>query len=268
MAQAYLDNIKRGWKATQKRAVKRGAPPGTTPIGYTRIPKGQDSAGKLVPDPVYGPAITELFKRAATGRYGYSELARWFNERAPHPEGRRWWPVEVSRWLRNRKYLGESSYGALHNPKSHKPLTDPETFKRCQRKPGTRPTSNYGFLLTSLARCANCRYVLRGASRGGHNGRVPVYRCSASCGRGSVVTAARLEAYVVELVRQHLTELRLESAKDWSASRPGRMDSRPGSPIATPSRKHATRPTLKQSSSRPRHSMLTRSIARRCATCW
>jgi site-specific DNA recombinase len=214
MAQAQLDNIKRGWKATQKRAIKRGAPPGTTPIGYMRIAKGEDNAGKLVPHPVFGPAITELFKRAATGRHSNTELARWFTKRAPHPDERRWWPAEIRRWLRSRTYLGEARYGDLVNTESHAPLTDPETWGRCQREPGTRRTSERGFLLTGRVRCANCRYIMRGASRGGRDGAVPVYRCSGDCGKGSVITAAGIEAHAIATVREHLAGLQIESAKD------------------------------------------------------
>jgi site-specific DNA recombinase len=59
-AELFLDQGKASWFTAKARAVARGAHIGPTPIGYRRIPKGQERSGCLLPHPVYGSAITDL----------------------------------------------------------------------------------------------------------------------------------------------------------------------------------------------------------------
>jgi site-specific DNA recombinase len=86
MAELQLDQLKSGWKTAKGRAIGRGAHIGPTPIGYRRLPRGQEGSGKLVPDPGSAPAVTKLFRRAAAG-IGVSELARYMDEIAPRTDG-------------------------------------------------------------------------------------------------------------------------------------------------------------------------------------
>jgi DNA invertase Pin-like site-specific DNA recombinase len=74
MAELQLDQLKSGWRTAKSRAVGRGAHIGPTPFGYRRVAHGREGSGTLVPDPVTGPAVTKLFRRAAAG---VSELARY-----------------------------------------------------------------------------------------------------------------------------------------------------------------------------------------------
>src|SRR5439155_156017 len=75
MAELQLDQLKSGWKTAKGRAIKRGAHIGPTPFGYTRVARGGDGSGTLVPDPATAPAVTKLFRRAAAGA-GVSERGR------------------------------------------------------------------------------------------------------------------------------------------------------------------------------------------------
>jgi DNA invertase Pin-like site-specific DNA recombinase len=209
-AELFLNRIKAGWWTAKARAVARGVHIGPPPIGYQR-----EKSQPLVPHPVYGPAITELFKRAGDAATD-AELARWMTDRAPRESGQPWQSSEIRRWLSTRAYLGEVHYGSLVNLKAHDPLTDPETFERAQRQPGApRRANGRKFLLSGLVRCSCCRYSMSGFNYGGADHATPVYRCGRArtrgCSEASVIVAKRLEEHVVGLVRDHLRGLQLEA---------------------------------------------------------
>lgn len=207
----FLNQTKAQWETTKTRAVARGVHIGPTPIGYQR-----KKSQPLEIDPRCGPAIRGLFERAATGKYGDTDLARWMDEVAPRGNARPYQPSEIRRWLKNRVYLGEVHYGDLVNHEAHPPLTDEATWRRCQREPGELRRAESPFLLRGLIRCANCRYTMGGQSGGGRDGRTPVYRCAGGrgCDSRSVINAAKVEGHVVGLVRKHLDGLRLEAIED------------------------------------------------------
>jgi DNA invertase Pin-like site-specific DNA recombinase len=212
-AELFLNRIKSGWWTAKARAIARGVHIGPSPIGYMR-----EKSKPLEPHPTYGPAITKLFKRAAGARDSDSELARWMSERAPREGGAPWQSSEIRRWLANRVYLGEVHYGELVNTEAHHPLTDPESFEAAQRAPGAPRRSNgQRFLLSGLVRCSCCRYAMSGFNYGGSDHATPVYRCgkarSRACSEASLVTAARLDGYMRELVLDRVRGLELEAAK-------------------------------------------------------
>lgn len=212
-AELFLDQIKASWETSKARAIARGAHIGPTPIGYQRVPKGGMRSGCLVPDPDYGPAITELFERAAERREGDSALARWMTQRARRQAGAAWNSNEIRRWLANRVYLGEVRYGSLVNAEAHEPLTDPETWEKCQRELGDRRVAPSPFLLNGLIRCAGCRYMMGGLTTGGASRKTPVYRCgrgSQGCPEPTVIVASRIEGYLTELADTHLKGLAVE----------------------------------------------------------
>ena len=214
-AELFLDQAKASWWTAKARAVARGAHIGPTPIGYQRIAKGEKDSGRLVPHPTYAPAIRELFGRAASSTDGDSALARWMTSRAPRVGGAPWQPSEIRRWLSNRVYLGEVRYGDLVNAEAHTPLTDPDTWERCQRTPGKQRRAHSRFLLAGLVRCAHCRYAMGGQTYGGASGSTPVYRCSGRrCKAPSVITADRVESHVRELVPERVRGLELEAAAE------------------------------------------------------
>lgn len=208
----FANQRAQGWRIAKVKAVARGVHIGATPIGYTR-----EKSMPLEVDPHYGPAMTELFRRAATGEYTDAALARWFNDRAPRAAGMPWQTSELRRWFANRLYLGEVHYGRgddpLVNTEAHPPLTDPETWEACQRKaPATRRPTARQFLLSGRVRCAACRYSMGGQTYGGHRGQTPVYRCPNGPRRGcpepSVIVAERLEAFVIEQLEREFGERR------------------------------------------------------------
>lgn len=199
-AELFLNQAKAGWKVAKARAIARGVHIGPTPIGYER-----EKSMPLTVDSVRGPAITELFARCATRQHGDSALARWMSERCP-PGGRRAWNTsEVRRWLRSRVYLGEVRYGDLVNTEAHPPLTDLETWERCQREKRLQRKAHSPFLLSGLVKCAACHYAMGGQTHGGHDGNKPVYRCSGrNCDAPAVILCSRLDSYVSEVVTREV----------------------------------------------------------------
>lgn len=202
-AELFLDQIKASWQVAKARAIARGVHIGAAPYGYFAV-KSQP----LRVDPVTGPVVSEVFRRAATE--GPSALARYVESRT----GRAHRPNVIRRWLRNRIYLGEIRYGELVNTEAHPPLTDEATWQAAQTESGVRYTAPEAFLLSGLVRCANCRYAMGGNTRGGFNRDTPIYRCGRRCGEPSVITAAKVESIVQAAVRGALADLRLEAVEE------------------------------------------------------
>lgn len=232
-AELFLEQMEARWESAKGRAIARGAHIGPTPNGYLKVDPlpskpthispidsaamgGPTGPGLLVPRPVYGAAMSDLFERGAAGRHGDSALAQWMTKQTPREGGAPWSPTEVRRWLSNRIYLGEVRYGPLVNAKAHKPLTDEETWQRCQREPGEQRRAPSPFLLKGLVRCAACRYAMGGHSHGGA-GSTAVYRCyrgTRGCPSPAVITAARIEKHLVDMVVDRQQGVLLGQADD------------------------------------------------------
>src|SRR5918999_4931609 len=153
-----LDCVRSNWRTAKQRAIARGVHIGLAPAGYRRRRNG-----RLVPDPSYGPVITELFRRRADGaRIG--ELCRFLNERGlPTMFGAPEWTwTTVNGLLRNRRYLGELHHGAYVNRSAHAPLVDPATWQAAQRPLEQRPARRAAgeALLRGLLRCSGCRRIM------------------------------------------------------------------------------------------------------------
>jgi site-specific DNA recombinase len=210
-AELQLNTLKAGWRSAKERAIKRGAHIGPTPLGFSRVPKGEQRSGCLAPRREWKPIIAGLFRRAAETGEGNKLLANWLNEHHPRLDGRRWTATTVGHVIANRVYLGEVSYrprrddfAPLVNPEAHEPMIDEATWLAAQRTPSPKRTnSDRVNLLAGLVRCAGCRYRMS-PSRGGAN--IRVYRCIAEHGAGkcpapAVVKCDRLEAWVLEQVQ-------------------------------------------------------------------
>lgn len=210
-AELQLNTLKAGWRSAKERAIKRGAHIGPTPLGFSRIPKGEKRSGCLVPKREWKPIIKGLFRRAAETGEGDKLLANWLNERHPRPDERRWTATTVGHVIANRVYLGEVSYrprredfAPLVNTEAHEPMIDEETWLGAQRTPSPKRTnSDHVNVLAGLVRCAGCRYRMS-PSRGGAN--IRVYRCIGEHGAGkcparAVVKSDRLEAWVLDQVQ-------------------------------------------------------------------
>lgn len=199
-AELFLDQSKAGWQTAKARAIARGVPVGKVAFGYHKEP-----SMPLVPDPETAPIVTELFRRAASGRHSDTDLAVWISEQVGHHRSN-----TIRRWLENRVYLGEIRYGSLVNAAAHPPLTDPETWQRAQRTARSVRRGNEPFMLRGLVRCAGCRRLMGVQSYGGGRGTTPIYRCyGQECPEPAVIIRGRIEPYVTGLLTDHVAGLRL-----------------------------------------------------------
>jgi DNA invertase Pin-like site-specific DNA recombinase len=215
-AELQLNTLKAGWRSAKERAIKRGAHIGPTPLGLSRIAKGEQRSGCLEPQRKWKPIIAGLFRRAAETGDGNKLLANWMNERHNRPDGRRWTATTVGHVIANRVYLGEVSYrprnedfAPLVNTEAHEPMIDEPTWLAAQRTPSTKRTNSKGInVLAGLVRCAGCRYRMS-PSRGGAN--IRVYRCAAEHGGGrcpspATIKSDRLEAWTLQQVQTQWQE--------------------------------------------------------------
>jgi len=198
LARMERRRLQESWNIAKSRASDRGVKIGPTPFGYQR----NDDA-TLQPDPVYGPVVTEAFRRAA--QQGLDAALAYLSE---HGNGRTWTVSTVRRILTKRSYLGEAHYGDLVNLRAHAPLVTRAVWEAAQQEPAERRRPKASFPLSGLATCATCANPLVGA-RGGNDAR-RVYRCSAAlatykgerCSGPTTVTAELLE----DLVRSATVE--------------------------------------------------------------
>jgi site-specific DNA recombinase len=121
IAEYRSDEIGRSWAATIARRAELGMHHGN-PIGYTR------DGGRLVPDPILGPAITKAWRDYAAG-VPISQICR-------DVAGARGSAVQASNlktMFKRPAYLGHAvSYGVVVKPDAHQPLTDQATWDRVQ----------------------------------------------------------------------------------------------------------------------------------------
>ena len=150
----------------RKDAIARGKWVGTPPFGYRYADARRRANGRgvmdthLVPDEQTAWIIPELFQRKADGDT-WLQLARWLDEVAPKPNGRRWTRRAVEIIIKNRIYLGEARHGQYVNLSAHEALITPALWRAAQI-PTKHVTPEADYLLTSLVRCGTCGHRLRG----------------------------------------------------------------------------------------------------------
>jgi DNA invertase Pin-like site-specific DNA recombinase len=207
-----LDRVRSTWRVARERAIARGAHLGPPPTGYRA--RGD---GRLVPDPRYGPMITELFHRRADGA-GIGELCRWLNGRGlPTRAGAQTWPWStVAGLLGNRTYLGEVYHGPYVNRTAHAALVDPATWQAAQRPLEKRPAKRdvAKTLLRGLLRCSGCCRMMTSARiRPGTGRENRIYVCwwrssVGRCSRPVYIQDSIVEPYLEALFWQELCRWR------------------------------------------------------------
>jgi len=139
-----------------------------------------------------GPAVTELFKRYASGLTTLSQLALWMNEQGlrtrnmhklPGPDGtlsaepRLFTTASIRGILHNPFYTGKVKYNDELFPGTHEPLVSQEIFDTVQvtlkknsgRSETLRLRPERQYLLKGLVRCAHCGMPMWAQTY--HNGR-------------------------------------------------------------------------------------------------
>jgi DNA invertase Pin-like site-specific DNA recombinase len=189
------------------------------------------------PSPIKAPVVRWIFETYEKGT-GLNLIVQKLNaDKTPAPRGQYWSKTMVHYLIRNRAYMGERIYNRrsyqayrrgekakLGNPQdawivkenAHESIVNRDLFERVQ---GIRRskivtigrTFHRPYLLTGLARCANCGYRMIGhpAKSNGHS--YLTYTCSgylrigkSVCRSVHVLTDA-LEAEVVRSIVEHLS---------------------------------------------------------------
>lgn len=120
IAEYRSDEIGRGWSAAIARRAERGRHHGR-PLGYTHHDK------RLVPDPVLGPAMREVFHRYAAG-VPIGEIARYLAA----IRGRPIITANLKKCFRNPVYRGYVIAAGQTLPGGHEALVDEEMWQRVQ----------------------------------------------------------------------------------------------------------------------------------------
>ena len=123
----------RSWDIASPPKAAQGLYPSFAPLGYLNI---VGSAGKriIVPDPVQGSMIGNLFTWFASGEYALKALAsKAFEEGFRFRKSRSKVPTStLHKVLRNRIYTGEFDYAGKTYQGIHEPLVTRETWERVQ----------------------------------------------------------------------------------------------------------------------------------------
>ncbi|MGC1214130.1 MAG: recombinase family protein, partial [Micromonospora sp.] len=202
IAEYRSDEIGRGWSGTIARRAERGQHHGR-PLGYVHRDK------QLVPDPVLGPAVAEVFRRYAVGE-PIGEVTRYLSA----VRGKAMHTPNVKKLLRNPVYTGRVVAGDEVLPGQHEPLVDEFTWERVQRRlaaeAGTPPRHLAPtWSLVGLVECPNGHKLQRQGDRlvcGLGRGDVKGGGCP---GVGRPVLE-RVEAEVLRQVAEYAARLRTD----------------------------------------------------------
>jgi DNA invertase Pin-like site-specific DNA recombinase len=191
-----LDRIRDNWSTAQERAVRRGVHVASrTPTGYRRR-----SDGRLEPDADSAPVIRELFQRRAAGE-GWTALSEFLDDSkvsGPY-DNVAWTPSATAKIIGNRVYLGEARSGRYVNREAHEPIVPRAEWEAAQSAPTGTTVGNGGALLAGIARCAGCRYVLKGDTmRGRNGGQLRIYRCRGKHAAGRCSSPATIMARLID----------------------------------------------------------------------
>jgi DNA invertase Pin-like site-specific DNA recombinase len=207
-AQLELDNRREGWAVAQRNALRRNVYPGTTPTGYTR-----DSEGRMIIDPVSGPAIRRAFEARACGM-SWAKIARQLDDELPRADGRPWRAATIGSMLDSPAYLGRLERRVAGElivvENAHEPLVSRGLFEAVQTPAGVKGPKHRETpaLLAGLARCGSCGSVLtRGGERKVRGGKVYVYDyliCAQRCAQTVRVSTMALNRHVLGQLLERL----------------------------------------------------------------
>ncbi|HEX6968291.1 MAG TPA: recombinase family protein, partial [Micromonosporaceae bacterium] len=202
IAEYRSGEIGKGWSNTIARRAEKGQHHGR-PLGYIRQNK------QLIPDPVIGPAITEVFRRYASGE-PIGEVTAYLAA----IRGKAMHTPNVKKMLRNAAYRGMVIAGDEILPGEHEPLVDEVTWRKVQNRlaaeAGTPPRHLAPtWSLVGLVECPQGHKLQRQGDRlvcGQGRGDVKGATCP---GVGRPVLA-RVEAEVLRQVAVYASNLRTD----------------------------------------------------------
>jgi len=141
----------------------------------------------IVPDPVLGPVVTNLFEWFASGEYSLKTLAKKAYEagfRFRKSQGKI--PVTtLHKVLRKEIYTRDFRYGGVTYQGSHEPLVTPAVWERVQqildgRHERKHRKVTHDFAFSGLVQCGHCGCSMVGEVK---KGRYVYYHCTGYRGK-------------------------------------------------------------------------------------
>jgi DNA invertase Pin-like site-specific DNA recombinase len=175
-AEFELDLAREAGLDARTNAIEQGiAIMARAPFGYQR------PEVRLVPDPVRGPVMTEVFARRAAGAT-WRELGDYIEAET----GEYVSPQTLQKMIANPTYLGSVRSGALVNADAHPPLTDEETWTAAQSTRRLNSARKHRSLLAGLLTCSGCGnpMTFKIQRQKGRPEGYPVYTCQRTSADG------------------------------------------------------------------------------------
>lgn len=201
-------------EASKANARRRGVLVGPTPFGYQR-----SADATLEPHPAEAQVVVDMYAARAAGET-FAQLAARMDAVKLTRTGRPRSATAASKLIRNPIYRGELPGGAAGPPL----VTDDAWYAAQGDGPVRRRSMNHDFLLRGIATCGTCGGPMVGSAYGGVTSSVPVYVCRARsrpeperCASGPVITAARLEPWVIGHVEALAARVEVGETVDSSA---------------------------------------------------
>lgn len=203
------------WKNAKHAAWERGVYAGAAPAGYSKVD------GKLVPDGNgKAAAIREAFEARAEGK-SYGVVARILTDAGVTTSHGHtvWAPMAARSVLQNETYIGVHRCSCGCGQEKDGPaLIDRALWLRANRKGETKRKGSKGDgegqMLNGILKCATCGYGMS-CDTTKHNGKVYRYwRCKANpeCSAKAVISADKVEPYIVAAVLEHVGTIHGEDA--------------------------------------------------------
>jgi len=168
MAKNYIDNLSEEVRKGLRTKAAQGLYPSFAPPGYRNTVR-PDGKRVIVPDPVLGPIVTNLFGWFATGEYSLKALARkaWEEGFRFRKSAGKVPVTTLHKILRKRIYTGEFEYGGVTYQGSHEPLVSREVWERVQeildgRHEKKHRKMHHSFPFSGLVSCGHCGCSLVG----------------------------------------------------------------------------------------------------------
>jgi site-specific DNA recombinase len=186
MAKNYIDNLSEEVKKGVRTKAGQGLWPSYAPLGYVNTIR-VDGKRIIVPDPVLGPIVTQIFEWFASGEYSLKTLAKkayaaGFRFRK---SGSKIPLTTLHKVLRKRIYTGDFKYGGTTYQGSHEPLVTREVWDQVQEILDGRHANKHrkvahDFVYSGLVRCGHCGCSMVGEVK---KGRYVYYHCTGYRGK-------------------------------------------------------------------------------------
>ena len=202
--------------------ARAGYWPGVAPLGYLNVdnPKPTSVYDKkiIIPDPEKASYMTQAFRLYATGTYNGQALADHLYEGGLRSKtGGIIHDSVLFNCLKNKVYIGKIPWkGEIHQG-HHEPLTDIDTFNRCQEVMSAHNQNasrrrKHNYLLRGFIYCANCNgRRMWGEKHTKPSGLVFEQYFCPKCKKGTYIDINRLEKQV-----EHIFDRDIEITKEYA----------------------------------------------------